>query len=65
MGNARKAFKKIKIPKTLQLTKQENIVDLPKCIESHLRIIEGSSSNKAKAPYVNRLRNIYKKLTND
>lgn len=54
-------FSSIQLPQTLQLSKCENISDLPKCVKLHISYCKANP--KSAMPYFNRLLRISTILT--
>ena len=52
-------FSTAELPQSLQLTPQEHITDLRKCVDGHISMLKCRSGNKTFLPYYNRLVKIY------
>lgn len=55
-------FSTADLPQTLQLSPQEHITDLRKCIDGHISMLRARSGNKTFMPYYHRLVKIYQIL---
>ena len=52
-------FSTAELPQTLQLSPQEHITDLRKCVDGHISMLRARSRNKTFMPYYHRLVKIY------
>lgn len=59
---AEKFFTDRKLPKTMTLSKQEKILDVKACIESHIATCRANNGTRAYRPYWDRLKAIKAKL---
>lgn len=58
-------LKKIKHEGPLKLNDCTTILDVEKCITSHLGYLNSNTGNKAYMPYYSRLIKIYERVSND
>ena len=55
-------FNSLELPQSLQLSPQEHITDLRKCVDGHVSMLRARSGNKTFMPYYHRLVKIYQIL---
>lgn len=55
-------FYTAELPQSLQLSPQEHITDLRKCVDGHISMLRARSGNKTFMPYYHRLVKIYQIL---
>lgn len=56
------ALKQLELPKEIQLSAHEKIIDVPKFIEHHYTILISNPKNKRFLPYYERLLKLYNLL---
>jgi len=55
LARLEKELKEMKFPKQVRISKGELITNVPKMIDSHIKILKGNPGNKLFMPYYDRL----------